>query len=171
MTASLIQDVLQPGLRVVFCGTALGNASAKARAYYAHPRNLFWGTLHKIGLTRVDAPLLPHEYSRVLEFGIGLTDLCKAASGNDADLPPGAFDVHALRDKIERHRPLFLAFTSKKAGRVFCGSKAEYGWQDSLFSATKIYVLPSTSPNARWQWHQHKHHWQTLAAAVQAVRL
>jgi double-stranded uracil-DNA glycosylase len=132
MTTTIIDDVLQPNLRVVFCGTALGNASAMAKAYYAHPRSLFWDTLHEIGLTWADAPLLPHEYRRALDFGIGLTDLCKSASGNDADLPPGAFDVHALREKIDQCRPLFLAFTSKRAGRAFCGSKVELGWQQRL---------------------------------------
>jgi TDG/mug DNA glycosylase family protein len=169
MTAVLIEDVLQPGLRVVFCGTALGHASARARAYYAHPRNLFWDTLHEIGLTGAGGPLLPHAYRRLLDFGIGLTDLCKSASGNDVDLPSGAFDVEALRRKMDQYRPLFLAFTSKKAGRVFCGSNAELGWQPPLASGTKIYILPSTSPNARWQWNGHKHHWTVLADAVRAA--
>lgn len=169
MSTTIIDDVLQPNLRVVFCGTALGNASAMAKAYYAHPRNLFWDTLHEIGLTWADAPLLPHEYRRALDFGIGLTDLCKSASGNDADLPPGAFDVHALREKIDQCRPLFLAFTSKRAGRAFCGSKVELGWQQPLASGTKLYILPSTSPNARWQWKEHKHHWTMLADAVRAA--
>jgi TDG/mug DNA glycosylase family protein len=166
MTKALIEDVLQPNLRVVFCGTALGNASAKAKAYYAHPRNVFWDTLHEFGFTRADGPLLPHEYGRVLEFGIGLTDLCKVAFGNDADLPLAAFDIQALRQKIEQYRPLFLAFTSKHAGRAFCGSKAELGWQQPLGSGTKVYILPSTSPNARWQWREQKHHWAVLAGAV-----
>ena len=152
----------------MFCGTALGNASAKAKAYYAHPRNLFWGTLHEIGLTRAGAPLLPHEYRRALEFGIGLTDLCKSASGNDADLPPGVFDVHGLHQKIEQYRPLFLAFTSKRAGRVFYGTNAALGWQQPLASATKVYILPSTPPAARRQWKDRKHHWMALAVAVRA---
>jgi len=40
------------------------------------------------------------------------------------------------------------------------------GWQDLTIGATRIYVLPSTSPNARWQWEQHKWHWRALAAAA-----
>ena len=43
--AEVLPDILQPGLRVVFCGTAAGRASAKARAYYAGPGNSFWKTL------------------------------------------------------------------------------------------------------------------------------
>jgi len=89
----LIEDVLRPGLRVVFCGTALGRTSAEAKAYYAHKQNLFWTTLHEVGLTTAGRPLMPSEYSRATEFGIGLTDLCKHAFGNDNELPRGAFDI------------------------------------------------------------------------------
>lgn len=122
----LIEDVLAPNLRVVFCGTALGAASLAAKAYYAHPRNRFWPMLHEVGLT----PTLfcPRNYARVLDLGIGLTDLCKFASGNDDQLPKNAFDVAALRAKIERYRPDVLAFTSKTGGRAFCGPKADLGW-------------------------------------------
>jgi hypothetical protein len=31
----LIEDLLQPGLRIVFCGTALGRTSYERKAYYA----------------------------------------------------------------------------------------------------------------------------------------
>src|SRR2546423_10822224 len=128
-TPQIIEDVLQPDLRIVFCGTALGRASAQAKAYYAHPRNLFWTMLHEIGLTTTGRPLAPSEYLRVGEFGIGLTDLCKHTFGNDNELPRGAFDVEALRKKLDQYRPAFLAFTSKKSGRALCGSRAELGWQ------------------------------------------
>ena len=43
-----LPDILQPNLKVVFCGTAAGDASAKKRAYYAGPGNRFWKTLHEV---------------------------------------------------------------------------------------------------------------------------
>jgi TDG/mug DNA glycosylase family protein len=39
---SVLPDVLKPGLKVVFCGTAVGNKSARASAYYAGRGNQFW---------------------------------------------------------------------------------------------------------------------------------
>ena len=162
----LIDDVLADGLRIVFCGTALGNASLRAGAYYAHPRNLFWPTLYAVGLTPGAAPLAPAQFRDVLRFGIGLTDLCKHHSGNDNQLPAGAFDNAALTAKILRYRPRILAFTSKAGGRAFCGARTTLGWQDMTIGETRIYVLPSTSPNARWQWEGHKWHWEALAAAA-----
>ncbi len=85
----LIRDVLAPDLRVVFCGTALGTRSAQVGAYYAGRGNRFWSTLHEVGLTPV--LLRPEEYTRVLDYGIGLTDICKTRSGSDAEVGGDAF--------------------------------------------------------------------------------
>lgn len=84
----ILSDVLAPGLRVVFCGTAVSTKSARAGAYYAGPGNAFWSTLHEVGLTprRLD----PSEYAKLPRYGIGLTDLCKLASGSDREVGTGA---------------------------------------------------------------------------------
>ncbi len=164
----ILDDVLAPELRVVFCGTALGRTSAKLEAYYAHSRNRFWSILHEVGLTDAKAPIVPSDYHRVLQFKIGLTDLCKTVSGNDSDLPSRAFDTVGLQEKIKKFRPAILAFTSKTAGKKFCGPRTDLGWQDP-FGSTRIYVLPSTSPMAGWQWDKNKHHWWTLAEAVRQL--
>ena len=160
----LIEDVLAPGLRVAFCGTALGRTSHAARAYYAHKRNSFWTILHEAGFT-LDR-MRPEDYRRVLDYGIGLTDLNKTEFGNDHQLSRAAFDRDGLRRKIELYQPAVLAFTSKTAGRIFCGARAELGWQPAAIGATRLYVLPSTSPAAQWQWAANKHYWRTLAEAV-----
>ena len=164
----LIEDVLAPGLRVVFCGTALGRTSHRERAYYAHKRNNFWPTLHEVGFTTLDRPLRPDAYARAPDFGIGLTDLNKTEFGNDHELTRSAYDVAGLRRKIERFGPGVLAFTSLSAGRAFLGSKAGLGWAPARIGATRIYVLPSTSPAAQWRWVEQKHHWHALAEAVRA---
>ena len=76
---TILTDVLQDGLSVVFCGTAVGPTAAMVRAYYARPRNQFWNVLYEIGLT--PRRLQPQEYVTLTEFGIGLTDLVKVTSG------------------------------------------------------------------------------------------
>ncbi len=50
---SVLPDLLAPDLDIVFCGTAVGTASARRGAYYAGPGNAFWPTLFKVGLSRV----------------------------------------------------------------------------------------------------------------------
>ena len=82
---TVLPDVLQPGLNVVFCGSAVGAASARLGAPYAGPGNKFWPTLAQIKLT----PRLiePHEFRLLPRFGIGLTDLNKTESGADSQPP------------------------------------------------------------------------------------
>jgi double-stranded uracil-DNA glycosylase len=147
----VLQDVLASDLKVVFCGTAAGNESARLAAYYAGPGNQFWATLTAIGLTfhRIE----PKEFKNVLQHGIGLTDLSKEMSGADDVLQQGDFAVEELRKKIEDFRPAVLAFTSKKAAKVFLNKKkVEYGLQDDKIGETKIFVLPSPSARARKYW-------------------
>ncbi|HET6806960.1 MAG TPA: mismatch-specific DNA-glycosylase [Frateuria sp.] len=163
----VLPDLLRPGLALVFCGTAAGERSAREGAYYAHPGNLFWRALYEAGIT----PRLftPPEYPRLLDLGIGLTDLAKRHSGNDADLPRGALDVPALRAKIERFRPCLLAFTSKAAARAALGRPIEaYGPQPEWREHTQVHVMPSPSGQARRHWNLEP--WRQLAGRLREVR-
>src|SRR4051812_19404651 len=103
VTMTALPDVLVPRLDVVFCGTAVGTASALRRAYYAGPGNAFWRTLFEVGLT--PRLLAPEEYLCITDFGLGLTDLAKTISGSDQILSREHFDGGALRTKVRRYRP------------------------------------------------------------------
>ncbi|MBE1161609.1 mismatch-specific DNA-glycosylase [Dyella acidiphila] len=146
----ILPDVLQPGLRLVFCGTAAGKRSAAEGAYYAHPGNMFWRALFQCGLT--PRLLAPAEFPLLPQFGIGLTDLAKRHAGNDDELPGDAFDAPGLIAKIRRHAPGVLAFTSKNAARAALGAPANYGLQAQQFGTTAVFVLPSPSGQARGHW-------------------
>lgn len=163
-----VPDVLAPGLKVVFCGTALGRVSAERRAYYANPGNFFWRTLANTGLT--PHQVAPQDYLSLLGHGLGLTDLCKAHYGNDAELPGDALDAAALRDKIMRYQPWILAFTSKTGASAFLGrptGNIPLGLQTETVGRTRIWVLPSPSGQARIFWNQDS--WQALADRVKAM--
>ena len=146
----ILPDLLQPGLALVFCGTAAGRRSAAERAYYAHPGNLFWRALFEAGLT--PRLLMPAEFPQLPRYGIGLTDLAKRHAGNDDELPRDAFDAPALITKIERHAPRLLAFTSKNAARAALGHAVGYGLLDETIGGTRLFVLPSPSGQARGHW-------------------
>lgn len=149
----------------MFCGTALGRVSAERRAYYAHPGNRFWRTLHETGLTPVR--LRPEEWPRLGDYGIGLTDVCKTHFGNDDELPPGAFDRAALYDKLALHRPGIVAFTSKTAAAAALGRpirRIATGLSGETIAASAVAVLPSPSGQAAGHWSAVP--WQALADAV-----
>ena len=147
---NVLPDVLVPGLDVVFCGTAVGTASALRGAYYAGPGNAFWRTLFEVGLT--PRRLEPEEYERITAFGLGLTDLAKTVSGADRVLSPEHFGRSELRAKVQRYHPKVLAFTSKRAGAEFLGHPVNYGLLQEKIAGTDLFVLPSPSGAARRHW-------------------
>ncbi len=169
MPEPVLPDLLQPGLRVVFCGTAAGTMSAAKGQYYAHPQNKFWRTLHAVGLTpRLYAP---SEFALLPALGIGLTDIAKHVSGMDNELPPqslGRDAVEALRARIAANAPRILAFTSLTGGKRFAGPRTGFGAQPAPFGKTKIWVLPSPSPAAHWNWNESV--WRALADEVKTLR-
>jgi TDG/mug DNA glycosylase family protein len=150
----ILPDLLRPGLRVVFCGTAAGTASTRAGAYYAGPGNRFWPILQATGLT--PWLLAPTDFRLLVDWGIGLTDVSKTASGADRQIAAGAFDPGRLRTVLDGVRPGIVAFTSKTAARRALGLSAvmplAYGPAPAALGRTPAWVLPSTSGAARAHW-------------------
>ena len=139
----VLPDVLVPGLKVVFCGSAAGRRSAELGAYYAGPGNRFWPLLHELGLT--PRRLRPEEFRAVLQYGVGLTDLAKKVWGADGVLPKGCDDPAGLQGRILAARPQVLAFNGKRPAQAFLGRKTTCGLQPETIGETSIFVLPSTS--------------------------
>jgi TDG/mug DNA glycosylase family protein len=163
----VLHDLLEPSLDVVLCGTAASKVSAKAGAYYAHPRNKFWRILHETGLT--PERLQPHQFRELLHYRIGLTDLVKTHSGMDHQVRSG-FGADArsrLHASILQHAPSFLAFTSKTAGEHFLGGKRGFGEQAETLGSTRIWILPSTSGAANGSWRPEV--WHEFAGRVRAA--
>lgn len=166
-----LPDLLGPGLRVVFCGSAVGPESFRQRAYYANPRNRFWRALQESGLTpRLFAPA---EYPKLLTLGIGFTDLAKHRHGVDSILVAADYDADALAEKIFRHRPRMLAFTGKKPGAAFIARRfgrrsCDYGLQPESVGATRLFVLPSPSPANAGAWRLDP--WRALALLAQNLK-
>jgi len=163
---SILPDVIEMDLEIVFCGTAVGNASARRGAYYAGPGNAFWPTLHKVGLTT--RLFLPEEYRGLLQLRMGLTDLAKEVSGNDCDLSRRGFDQQRLRALVLQYRPRILAFTSKRAAEEFVGRKVEYGALEERVGETVLFVLPSPSGAARRFWSEEP--WKELSNLRRLLR-
>ncbi len=158
----LIRDVLAPNLRVVFCGTALGRRSAQVAAYYAGPGNSFWTTLQEIGLT--PTVLQPDQYMDLLDYGIGLSDICKTRSGSDVQVGRDEFDVPRLVSELERWSPAWVAFNGKNAAKGALGRPVGYGEQPDVLGGTRCFVLPSSSGAARRYWSVEV--WQALARTI-----
>jgi len=160
--ADVLPDILRPGLRIVFCGTAAGTASARAKAYYAGPGNGFWKVLHETGLTPIQ--LAPTEFRRLPDYGIGLTDICKVLHGSDLEVGTVEFDVAGLEARVSEAEPAHLAFNGKNAARGALERDVVYGLQPERIGGAAVWVLPSTSGAARRFWDVEP--WHELAAAA-----
>ncbi len=163
MTAEVLKDVLSDGLYAVFCGTAVGDASRRANAYYAGPGNRFWPTLAKTGLTAVT--LGPDQYVSISDYRLGLSDIVKDRSGSDASPAASDFDVEGFHRKIQDNAPAIVAFNGKTAARKALGLRnaepIDYGRHTSTIHGAIVWVLPSTSRAASGEWDER--HWQKLA--------
>ena len=140
-----LPDYLQPGLQVVFVGFNPGDRSSRIGHYYAGRGNQFWNFLFESGL--VLTALRPEDDYRVLEFGIGLTDVVKRWSKSSNDLRSADFagGVPALRTKLRTAVPQVVAFNGKVAYEKFSGRPTQLGWQRELVEGARVFVLPSTS--------------------------
>ncbi len=162
---AVLPDVLDTGLLAVFCGTAVGSYAGRKQAFYAHPGNRFWRTLHETGITPVT--IAPGDYRLLLKYRCGLTDVCKTQAGSDESLHPSNFDVAGLRAKIRDFAPMLVAFNGKKAAQVVLGVKSlGYGPQRLKIHGAAVWVLPSTAGAARRFWDVGP--WQVLAGALKA---
>lgn len=160
----ILPDVSARGLKIIFCGSAASSISARKKAYYAGTSNKFWTTIFDIGLT--PQLLLPQDYSMLLDFGIGLTDIAKTIHGSDQSIPKDADDPDRLHKMIIEMQPAVIAFVGKRAAKVFFSSKfkkktVNYGLQKECIGRTALYALPSPSSLAKRYWDLNP--WQELA--------
>jgi double-stranded uracil-DNA glycosylase len=114
--------------------------------------------------------LQPHDYEKLWELGIGLTDIAKYAYGMDHQLPRDALGpkaIAALEARIRRVKPAILAFTSLNGGRKVMGANAVAGEQPQRMGDTRVFILPSPAPLAANHWDIKP--WRALARAVEKL--
>jgi TDG/mug DNA glycosylase family protein len=148
-----IDDVVGPGLRVLFCGINPGLYSGATGWHFARPGNRFWRSLHLAGFT--DRMLDPSEQELLLSFGLGITNLVRrtTASADELDAAELRAGRRRVRALVERWAPAWLAVVGISAYRTaFHAPGAVVGRQDLVVGTTRVWVLPNTSGlNASYQ--------------------
>jgi TDG/mug DNA glycosylase family protein len=165
---TIIDDVLAPGLAVVFCGMAAGPKSAREKTPYVGPNNKFWPTLKQIGL--IPADFRPQDFRRLPALGIGLTDVAKTQWGVDSKIAVTARDVTRLRGSLRKARPRLIAFVGKTAASHFFGCATKdlvLGRQPEAWEGATVFVLSSTSARAHPHWRPEC--WHALASLIRGT--
>ena len=81
---SEVDDLVGPGVRLLFVGINPGLWTAAVGAHFARPGNRFWPTLHRAGFTT--RQLHPAEQSELLKVGYGVVNLVNRTSATAAEL-------------------------------------------------------------------------------------
>jgi double-stranded uracil-DNA glycosylase len=148
-----VEDVIAPGLAVLFCGINPGLYTAATGHHFARPGNRFWPTLHAAGFT--DRLLHPSEERLLLDRGYGITNVVARTTATAAELAPEELVAggRTLVEKVRRYRPGVLAVLGVMAYRAaFDRPKAALGLQPDDIGDTAVWVLPNPSGlNAHYQ--------------------
>jgi len=172
-----LPDYLREGLALVFVGINPGLYAVRHGHYFARRTNRFWPGFSR---SRLSEPvriawgrqtLVPEDDARLLDFGIGFTDVVKLSSRNAAELPRVVFQEWAPRllDRLAAYRPRVACFHGVTGYRAFLryalhDQKLDMalGPQPRRLGPTQLYVVPNPSPaNAHFRladqiaWYDH----------------
>lgn len=149
-----MEDLVRPGLAVLFCGINPGVRSGQLGRHFARPGNRFWKVLHGAGFT--DRLLTAAEQEQLLDYGIGITNLVARTSRAASDLT--AAELQAGARRLERDvtgwAPRFVAVLGVSAyRRAFARPRAVIGRQpETIGAGAGLWVLPNPSGlQARYQ--------------------
>jgi double-stranded uracil-DNA glycosylase len=139
-----LPDHLRKGMKLVIVGCHPTESSVRVGHYYAGRDNEFWPLLFDSGV--VPEPFDYRDDKRVIEFGIGLTDLVKRPSKTDEELSREDFAEGriVLSQKLEEFAPRVVAFNGRLAYEQFAQRKCKYGLQKEPLYGARVYVLPAT---------------------------
>ena len=140
-----LPDYLRKGMRLVIVGCNPAESSARVGHYYAGRGNPFWELLFESGV--VPEPLEYRDDKRLIEFGIGMTDLVKQPTKGIEDLTRQDFAEGrvVLSQKLEEFAPRVVAFHGKTTYEQFAQRRCNLGMQKELLYGACVFVLPSTS--------------------------
>lgn len=108
-----LPDYLDKCLDIIIIGINPGLKSAKVGHYYAGPGNHLWTCLYMSGL--VKEKFSPYDDHKLLDYGIGFTDIVPRATRGDNELTREEIIAGAdkLRDKLIEYKPKVAVFNGK----------------------------------------------------------
>jgi double-stranded uracil-DNA glycosylase len=160
-----VPDVIEPDLRVLFCGINPGLYSGATGHHFARPGNRFWKALHLSGFTPVEVS--PFDERSLPAYGLGITNLVERATATAAELSSDELvgGGERLAAKVRAFGPRFLACLGVDAYRTaFRDPRAAVGPRAERLGGTRVWILPNPSGlNAHY-------HLPALVDAFRALR-
>jgi mismatch-specific thymine-DNA glycosylase len=166
-----LPDYLRKGMKMILVGANPGDRSARVGHYYAGRGNQFWPLLYDSGV--IPEMLGYEDDRRMLEFGIGLTDLVKRPTRGIEEIERQEFAEGRvlLARKLEEMKPRIVAFNGKMVYEKFAGRPCKLGLQKDLLYGAQVFVLPSTSgQNAGAELGVKMRYFKKLAALLKTLK-
>jgi double-stranded uracil-DNA glycosylase len=152
-----LTDRIAPELDALFVGINPGVRSAETGHHFAGPSNRFWKLLWDARL--VPEPIAFADDARLLEWGLGITNLVARPSPGIDDLRPSEYTDgwRTLDRKIRRYRPKLVALVGVTLYRAILphlvedhdrpprGAKLTLGLKPQTIHGARLFVLPNPS--------------------------
>ena len=150
-----LAPVIARGTRLVLLGSFPGQASLRARQYYAHPRNHFWPILSALWGTDLCVMPYSERLAQLRSRGLGLWDIyasCRRTGSLDSAIEDAELnDLASLR----RRAPALT-------GVAHNGAESARARQLTEGLGVQVTRLPSTSPaNASWSFERKLAAWRS----------
>src|ERR1700678_3462218 len=166
-----LPDYLRKGMRMILVGANPGDRSARVGHYYAGRGNQFWPIMYESGV--IPEPLSYEDDRRILEFGIGMTDLVKRPTRAVEEIERQEFAEGRvlLAQKLEELKPRVVAFNGKMVKKKSPVRPSKLGLQKERLYGAQVFVLPSTSClNAGTERGVKTRYFKKLAALLKALK-
>jgi len=153
-----VNDLIGPGLKLLFVGINPGLWTAAVQTHFAHPTNRFYPALAEAGITDYEidraAGMSDADRAHLIERGVGITNLVRRATARASEL-----SREELREGGERllrfvadHSPKVVAIAGISAYREAFGERgAVLGRQPetlesaATWSGAALWVVPNPS--------------------------
>ena len=165
-----LPDYLRRGMRLIVVGCNPGERSARLGHYYAGRGNLFWPLLYDSGV--IPELLDYRDDKRIIEFGVGLTDLVKRPTRGIEEIDRQEFAEGRilLAQKLEEYTPQVVAFNGKLVFEKFAQRPCKLGLQKDRLYGAQVFVLPSTSGQNVVARGQRMRYFRQLAAVLKRLK-
>ncbi len=147
-----VDDLIEPGVRLLFVGINPGLWTAAANAHFARPGNRFWPALALAGITRermdVSGGMSAEDRAELVAAGVGITNLVPYATARADELTPAQVRAAAgsLTTTVRRFEPSVVAVLGLTAyRRAFGRPRARQGRQPDDLAGAQLWVLPNPS--------------------------
>jgi double-stranded uracil-DNA glycosylase len=159
---SPLSDIVAPNLRALFVGINPGLRSAALGHNFAGKGNPFWRLLYAAQL--IDQPLTFAEERQLLDYRLGITNICARPSRSASELGRDelAAGARSLERRVRRYKPRAVVLVGLTIYQQIFGREATpgAGAKPQRFGGAPLFVVPNPSGlNASFPGFQQKLVW------------